>query len=190
MRLEFMPVHFNVVRFPLERRLPPSLRVLRAIAPDLREAAIVAEAFGLPEITSDVRHVFDAQMAKRLADERLPTEPRARRAALLLIMRPLVVRAVRACSRAAEMLDEAMRAQRRYLLAQQMGDRKANALSDAADAAASAAAHAFDAAARRSEEVEGAARALDLALQGETWRPWDSHAEGEELFFGDDRSRA
>ena len=183
MRLEFMPVHFNIVRFPLERRLPPSRRVLRAIAPDLREADIVAEAFGLPEITSDVRHVFDAQMAKRLADERLPTEPRARRAALLLIMRPLVVRAVRACSRA-------MRAQRRYLLAQQIGDRKANALSDAADAAASAAAHAFDAAARRSEEVKGAARALDLALQGETWRPWDSHAEGEERFFGDDRSRA
>ena len=59
MRLEFMTVHFNVVRFPLERRLPPSLRVLRAIAPDLREAAVVAEAFGLPEITSDVRHVFE-----------------------------------------------------------------------------------------------------------------------------------
>ena len=48
MRLEFMPLHLNVVRFPLERRLPPSLRVLRAIAPDLREAAMVAEAFGLP----------------------------------------------------------------------------------------------------------------------------------------------
>ena len=95
-----------------------------------------------------------------------------------------------ACSRVAEMLDEAMRAQRCYLLAQQMGDRRAKALSDAADAAALAAAHAFVAAARRSEEVEGAARALDVAMQGATWRPWDSHAEAEELFIGDDRSRA
>lgn len=135
MRLEFMPVHLNVVRFPLERRVPPSLRLLRAIAPDLREVALVAEAFGLPDIRADLRHLADARMAERLAEERLPVEPQARRSALKLIMRPLVVRAVRACSRGSKMLDEAIAAQGRYLLAQQAGDRTAIGLLEAADAA-------------------------------------------------------
>ena len=104
------------VRFPLERRLPPSLRVLRAIAPDLREAAMVAEAFGLPELTPELRGASQAKMARRLRAEWVPREPVAKRVALALMGRPWVVGAVRACSRAAEMMAEAGMAQRRYVV--------------------------------------------------------------------------
>ena len=181
MRLEFMPLHLNVVRFPLERRLPPSLRVLRAIAPDLREAAMVAEAFGLPELTPELRGASEAKMARRLREERVPTEPAARRAALALMGRPWVAGAVRACSRAAEMMAEAGMAQRRYVVVLELGDVRATALGFAADTAALAAAHAFLAAARRSEEVEGAMRALDLACNGELGYAYDAHIQADGL---------
>lgn len=52
MRLELMPIHPNVVRFPLERRVAPSLSLVRQIAPDPREVAVVAEVFGLPPVTT------------------------------------------------------------------------------------------------------------------------------------------
>ncbi len=37
MRIEFMPGMTNVVRFPLEVRVEPSLELLLDIAPDCRE---------------------------------------------------------------------------------------------------------------------------------------------------------
>ena len=44
MRIELMPGMTNVVRFPLENRVQPSIALLRAIAPDCREVELVAEA--------------------------------------------------------------------------------------------------------------------------------------------------
>ncbi len=40
----------------------------------------------------------------------------------------------------------------------------------------------------RSEEAEGAHRAVRLALRGEVWAPFDLQAEAEALFFGGRRS--
>jgi len=41
MRIEFMPGMTNVVRFPLEVRVEPSLELLLDIAPDCREVDLV-----------------------------------------------------------------------------------------------------------------------------------------------------
>jgi hypothetical protein len=100
MRLEFMPIQPNVVRFPLERRVAPSLSLVRQIASDPREVAVVAEVFGLPPVTTAWRQEADAAMAARLRRQTLPTEPETRRLALGRLLRPLVVRAVQACVRA------------------------------------------------------------------------------------------
>ena len=190
MRLEFMPIHPNVVRFPLERRVAPSLSLVRQIAPDPREVAVVAEVFGLPPVTTAWRQDADAAMAARLRRQTLPVEPEARRLALGRLLRPLVVRAVQACVRAEQVLGAAVEAQQRHLETEQAGFLYARSLRVAADAWAVAGVHAFVAAFRRSEEAEGAARAIGLARRGEVWRPSDRQAEAEELFFGSGRSLA
>jgi hypothetical protein len=83
-------------------------------------------------------------------------------------------------------------AQQRYLETEQAGFAFAGCLGVAADARAVAAVHAFVAAFPRSEEAEGAARAIGLARRGEVWRPFDrlAESEAEELLFGSGRSRA
>ena len=42
----------------------------------------------------------------------------------------------------------------------------------------------------RSEEAEGVARAVRLALSGETWTPYDHQREADALFFGTERHSA
>lgn len=129
-------------------------------------------------------------MAARLRRQTLPIEPEARRLALGRLLRPLVVRAVQACVWAEQVLGAVVEAQQRHLATEQAGFLYARSLRVAADAWAVAGVHAFVAAFRRSEEAEGAARAIGLARRGEVWRPSDPQAEAEELFFGSGRSRA
>jgi hypothetical protein len=45
MHVELMPGMTNVLRFPLVRRIEPSLDLLWEIAPDRREVELVAESF-------------------------------------------------------------------------------------------------------------------------------------------------
>ncbi len=72
-------------------------------------------------------------------------------------------------------------AQLRYVVVLELGDVGATALGFAADTAALAAAHAFLTAARRSEEVEGAMRALDLACNGELGYSYDAQIQADGL---------
>ena len=46
MRVELVPGMTNVVRFPVEFRVKPSLDLLREIAPDSREVDQVVDAWG------------------------------------------------------------------------------------------------------------------------------------------------
>ena len=47
MRAELLPGVTNVVRFPVERRVWPTLELLREIAPDVREVLAMADALGV-----------------------------------------------------------------------------------------------------------------------------------------------
>src|SRR6516225_3110456 len=67
----------NVIRFPVELRVTPSIDLLFDIAPDSREVDLIAEAFG-----------FDWP------------DPEGRREALNAMLKPIVERAVAACAEA------------------------------------------------------------------------------------------
>ncbi len=78
MRIEFMPGMTNVVRFPLEVRVEPSLELLRDIAPDCREVDLVAEAFDLDRCLHEARGAADLAMAEHILNN-VPPERGARR---------------------------------------------------------------------------------------------------------------
>ena len=68
-----LPGQDNVVRFPVERRVRPTLELMREIAPDVREVSLVAETFGL-EPSYGLRREVDARTAEYIADQ-VPPEP-------------------------------------------------------------------------------------------------------------------
>ena len=98
MRFEVLSLGSNVIRFPIELRAKPSLDLLINIAPDSREIALVAEAFGLPEPDPEGRDKADRAMAETIARTALPPDPVARRAALDALLKPFVERAVAVCA--------------------------------------------------------------------------------------------
>src|SRR5208283_5372531 len=80
MRIEFMPGMTNVVRFPLEVRVEPSLELLLDIAPDCREVDLVAEAFDLDRCLHGARGAADLAMAEHILNN-VPPERAARKSA-------------------------------------------------------------------------------------------------------------
>ena len=48
MQIELLPGLTNVIRFPLEERVRPSIMLLHEIEPDVREVLNLAEAFQSP----------------------------------------------------------------------------------------------------------------------------------------------
>jgi hypothetical protein len=100
MRIELMPGMTNVVRFPLERRVEPSLDLLWEIAPDRREVELVAESFDLDHRLGGTRHEADRAMAEHILNNVPPEPGPRRRLALDVLLRPLIGQAVDACRRA------------------------------------------------------------------------------------------
>ena len=82
MRIEFMPGMTNVVRFPLEVRVEPSLELLLDIAPDCREVDLVAEAFDLDRCLHEARGAADLAMAEHILNNVPPERGVRRRLAL------------------------------------------------------------------------------------------------------------
>jgi hypothetical protein len=96
MRIELMPKMTNVVRFPLESRVEPSIALLRAIAPDCREVELVAEAFDLARCLQETRHDADRAMAEHILNNVPPEPGPRRRVALDSLLHPVIVQAVKA----------------------------------------------------------------------------------------------
>ena len=90
MSIELLPGLGNVVRFPLERRVAPSMELVFALAPDCREVARVAEAFRLELPPHDLQRRADAETAAYIAEAVLPLMPPERRAALDVLLRLVV----------------------------------------------------------------------------------------------------
>jgi len=185
MRLEMIRGGSNVIRFPIERRAAPTLELLRQIAPDPHEVLQIMEAFDQNRAIHELRRMADERMAARIRDD-VPPEPDSdRRAALADMLAAFLRRAVDLCRQADAATVAAATAQERLVTAQTEGgywlpplEARANGLTDAA---ARLMVEAYIAC----EEAEGAARAIDLALQEKTWQPSNPKADAEALFFGE-----
>ena len=176
MHIELLPGLDNVIRFPLERRVRPTLALLREIAPDVREVLQVAEAFGLEPPPHRLRQEVDRQTAEYILNE-MPAEPDAsRRAALEGLLAPVVTAAVAACRASHDASVAAVALQERWAAAKASGSLWAAPLEARAEALTVRAAEVLVVAHTRCEEAEGAARAVNLALRGDLWLP-ENHCE-------------
>lgn len=184
MRIETMPGTTNVVLFPLERRAPPTLELMRELAPDPRVVFGTAEAFDLDPPPDGLRQRVDAETAEWILNQ-VPARPGPEReAALAQLLGPLVGRAVAACRASGDAWDAAEAAQESVLAAQAAGRRAVAAHAGRAGALARAAAELRVFAYARCQEAEGAARAVSFARRGRSWKPFDPRAE-ERALFGD-----
>ncbi|WGF91061.1 hypothetical protein [Marinivivus vitaminiproducens] len=184
MRIALWPGADNVLRFPLERRARPSLALLRMIGPDPRGLDLMAESFGLELPDDGLRERTERFTVERLRAMKLPAAPDQRRVVLDAVLAPLVETAVAACRAADAAARRATRAQGDLLDAQGTGPSGQDRLEAEGERLAIGAALRLIEAHRRTEQAEGAARAIDFARRGDPWRPFDLRAEAETLFFG------
>ena len=182
MRIHLLPGTRNVLRFPVERRAPPTLDLLREIASDPRLVGLLADLYDVPYPVVGLRDDTDADTAQHIRDH-LPAEPdNARRPALRALLETYLARAVAACWDARDALATAGEAAQALEQAQAAGSPFAEALEqEAANLHHRAAALAVQAD-LSTQEAEGAARAVRIAERGETWAPVDPDAEFTESF--------
>jgi len=190
MRIERLPGTANVIRFPIAARARPTLALLREITPDVREIAAIAETFELPLPGCEFRHQVDAETAEYILNQVEPAPGPRRTAALREILPPLLTAAVQGCRDASDAASAALDARQVLAFAKTRGGYWLDPLQERAERLSRDAAKKLVLAHTRSEEAEGAARAVQLALAGETWTPFDLHAEAELLFFGAGHSAA
>ncbi|WP_161915348.1 hypothetical protein [Methylosinus sp. C49] len=167
----------NVVRFPIERRAKPSIELVRDIAPDSREVSLVIESFGFDDDIDDVRDAADRKMTEFITVT-VCREPGAqRRAELDLLLQPIVERAVSLCRDAHDASLAAVKTQRLVVEAQSEGAYWLTPLSERASAQTFYAARLLVDAHVACQRAAGASRAIEIAKRGETWAPFDLHAE-------------
>ena len=176
MRIELLPGMTNVVRFPVERRAIPTLRLLREIAPDVREVLGLAEAFGMETPVHDLRARTDAATAEHIAAN-APVAPAELEAFLDGLEDIAVRRAVLACREAHDASLAAADAQEVLLAAKTAGSFWIDPLQEKAEARTVQAATLLLAAHAAAEQAEGVARAVSLARHREHWTPRDVAAE-------------
>jgi hypothetical protein len=187
--IELLPGLSNVVRFPLEQRVPASLEVIFEIQPDCREVERVAEAFQLELPPFDLNHQVDTQTAAYIAEHVLPLRPEERGPALDELLQPAVTTAVGACQRAERTGQRATRAVERLLAAQAAGGSWLEVLEADADALTFQAAEQLIVAHQHCQEARGVARAVGYAQRGEAWEPFNTQAASLALIEDERRSR-
>jgi len=182
MRLELIAGTENVFCFPKRRRERPTVQLLGALRSDVREIDLIAEAFGLDQPGVALKDEADRCMADYIAAN-VPAAPvEARDLALDALRICALVTAIDAC-RAMEAMDrQVMDAQTKVAEAQNRGSYQAVYLQEVVEDARQRAAEATLLAHVRSEEAMGVARAVDIAMRGEVWTPYDPHAEAAALF--------
>ena len=182
MRIELLPELANVIRFPVERRARPTLPLLRDIAPDPREVGAAIEAFGLDDPTVGLREAVDASTAEHIANNVLEEPGQRRHAMLKALLDPALERAIIACRDAHDAGVAAAEAQQTLVHAQTKGGYWLDPLEAKAEALTLRAVELLVDAHRHSEEAEGIARAVGIALRGEPWAPPGRHDTADQLF--------
>ena len=190
MNIELLPGLTNVVRFPLEQRVAPSMELIFEIQPDCREVERVGEAFRLELPPHDLHRHMDAQTAGHLAEHVLPLAPGEREPALDALLRPVVARAVEACRHADRVGQQATKAQERLLAVQTEGGAWLAPLEEQADALTQQAAELLILAHQRCQEARGVSRAVGFAQRDETWAPFDLQAATMAMLEDEQRHRA
>ena len=174
MNIELMPGLTNVLRFPVEERVAPSMDVIRKIEPDVREVLQVGESFFLELPDAGHADQVDAETARYIAEQVLPLAPSERDPALDDLLRPMVAAAVEACRRADRAGKQAVAAGERLAVAQAGGSQWLGLLEEAADGLMGQAAELLILAHQRCQEAHGVSRAVGMARRGETWTPYSA----------------
>ena len=188
MRIELMTDGSNVVRFPVERRAQPTMQLLGDIAPDVREVLYVSQSFDIAFPALDLRQQADQQIADYILNHLRPEPGTERRDQLEAILAPLVQRAVQGCRLAHDAALAATEVQQRLVSAQTAGGYWLALLEERVEALTTKAARCLVEAHGWAEEAEGAARAIGIAVRGESWTPFDLHAEADRLFFPEQKT--
>ena len=190
MTIELPPSLTNVVRFPLDQWVAPSVELIVELQPDWREVEQVAEAFHLELPPFDLAQQVDAETTCCIAEQVLPLTPSEQTPALDALLRPVVARAVAACRQAGGMRQQATRAHEQLLAAQMQGGSWLDLLEEQADALTQQAAELLLLAHQRCQEARGVARAVDLARRGKPWVPCEGQAATLTMLEDERRSRA
>jgi hypothetical protein len=172
--IELMPGLTNVVRFPVEERVAPSMAVIHGIEPDVREVLQVCEGFFLELPDPEHANQVDAETARYIAEQVLPLAPSERGPALNDLLRPVVAAAIEACRRADRVSKSAVAAGERLAMAQASGGQWLGLLEEAADGLLSQSAELLVLAHQRCQEAHGVNRAVGMARRGETWTPYSA----------------
>ena len=174
-----MPDSGNIVRFPVELRVPPSLLLLCEIAPYLPEVELMAEACGLEMPEDGLCDRVDAETASYIAEQVLPLHPDERRRALEEMLRRVLAAAVEACRRASTASGRLREARGKLRRATKDGGYWLAALEAKEAALHQEAAELLVLAEQRCREARGVDRAVTMALRGEPWVPARKISVGE-----------
>ena len=183
MNIEMLPGVDNVVRFPIEVRVAPSMAVLYDIAPDPREVLLIAQSYQLAPPDPELAHQVDAETARYVAEHVLPLTPSERQAALSGLLDPVVRRAIEACRDADQVSKRLVRAEQALLHARTERGSSPSPLEEEANALSWRAAELLILAHERCQEARGVNRAVGIARRGEAWTPY-SAAETSDWLAG------
>ena len=184
MQIELLPGPTNVIRFPLEERVRPSIMLLHEIEPDVRELMNLAAAFQFaePNLGGGTRGGPGSRGVHRRAI--LPAEPHELKLQLDALLQPVVDEAVEAC-RTAHAASKSAAAAHEKLYGATVGT--GYCLGPLEARAASLTQHAVRLlieAYNYCQRAHGVSRAVWYARRGEAWRPFDATEEAERFLLG------
>jgi hypothetical protein len=182
MQIELLPGTTNVVRFPVERRSRPSVELMRALVPDVREVLLIADAYGLEAPPEDLRDRTDAETAEHILNHMVHDGPE-RTAWLLSLEMQVVGKAIAACHAARDAMAESAAAESKVRAAGSVNAFWTETLRERARVLGDTAARGMLAAYASAEEAERAARAIGFAHRRETWMRRDHEAETDALLM-------
>jgi hypothetical protein len=171
MQIETMPGTDNVIRFPVEMREKPSMRLLYRLRPDARILFMQAEGLGFELPRHDLRDRTDQEMAEYIAAHR-DADGRVPKQFLDELLKPLLGRAVDAARKAVVAAASAKAAQRGAESVHAPGVLEERALE-----MTELAVHLGLEAHVLCEEMIGVERAVRYARKGEPWVSRDQEAE-------------
>jgi hypothetical protein len=183
-QIELLPGLTNVVRFPLEERVRPSLDLLLEIEPDVNEVSLVAEGFQLDGPDYGLMDAADEATAEYIAEHILPLPQPEQRAQLDAVLEHALKRAVAACRAAHGAATRAVSAEKALHAATVEGGYWLAPLQERASLLTQRNAELLIAAYDACQEAYGVSRAVWCARRGETWEPRNMEADVERFLLG------
>jgi hypothetical protein len=183
-QIELLPGLTNVIRFPLEERVRPSIMLLHEIEPDVREVMNLAEAFQFTGPNLGLERAVDEETAAYIAEQILPAEPHELKVKLDALLQPVVDQAVEACRAAHAASKRAVAAHQTLHEATVGTGYSLGPLEARASSLTRQAVRLLIAAYDCCQQAHGVSRAVWYARRGEAWRPFDATEEAERFLLG------